>query len=325
MKKYSKYLMLITLEIIILTIFVTLQIEEKNDSVFVKDLGDEVNLYTGFEEDDIIINKVSTFNTKFKFDPLNKHYYGNSQNMDIFSLSMGHSNLKVGDVLKYKGPLSDQIYLIFRNSYPLVSLEEMNVINEDEAYFAIQLALWEMASRTREAIYSSTTARINGIRSYVGETRINERVYNSASKLVEYVDNWNKNRNYQEVTNVLTLTTKNYSADLQSADLKYLVGPVTYNVKNGIVKDAKITAKGENGDVKIDIYNDKGEKVTNLANLHKKNFYIAFSKETKHFDYTLDVSYYDLKANAYLSNNEDYAARIYTLYNDSITATINIH
>ena len=43
MKKYSKYLIIITLEIIIFTIFITLKIEEKNDYVFVKNLSSNIN------------------------------------------------------------------------------------------------------------------------------------------------------------------------------------------------------------------------------------------------------------------------------------------
>ena len=323
MKKYSKYLIIITLEIIIFTIFITLKIEEKNDYVFVKNLSSDINLYVG-EKEDLKINKINTLKTKFKFDPLNKHYYGNND-QDIFSLSFNHSNLKVGDILKYKGALSDQIYLIFRNSYPLVSLEEMGVINEEEAYFAIQLALWEMADRTQESMYTSEGARINAIRSYVGEARINARVYNAASKLIQFVEKWTKAPNDNEVKNILKLTDDKASFHLEETNLKYLAGPFKYEMTNAIIKDANLEAKDEDGNqIQIDFYNDKGEKVIDLKTLHKKNFYLAFPKNIKNFEYTLNVSYYDLRVNSYIANSSDYAARIYTIENDSISHNITI-
>ena len=319
MKHRYRYLMIIILEIIVIVSLITLKIEANKDYAYIKQIdNNKVDLYVAKEEnakDDLVVSKVIKLKNDSKKEPVTKRFLANDDLVDIFELDYKHGgSLKEKDVLKVKAPASDQLYLLFRNAYPLVSLEEMGVKTVEEAYRALQLATWEVAYRTAEASYITEGSDIYSNRRFVGATHINQRVYNAADKLINFVENWNSAS--EDVQVWLHVYTNGVEAFRQKNNDNYIYGPFRYEITNAIPKEAIIKGVDENGkDVNITIYNEKGEKVEDFTTLNNQNFYIGLPKDVKEFYYSIEVFYYYLRVYIYTCNNYDYIARVYTTNN----------
>ena len=121
------------------------------DDYILKTTGE--NLTPGYNQ--IKVTDIKDISVKNAFEYLDK-IYKVGENADLYTVSYQNKDLNIGSYLNKDNEenknahASDQIFLIFRNSYPIVSLEDMGVDNEEEAYQATQLAIWEVAARTGE-------------------------------------------------------------------------------------------------------------------------------------------------------------------------------
>ena len=207
----------------------------------------------------------------------------------------------------------------------MVSLEEMGVKTEEEAYQALQLAIWEIGDRVGDTKYRTEEARVKALRAYLGEDKINARVFDVASKLVHFSENWDAEQDSLDVQGALYITTKKAFKNLQNVSGKYLVGPFTYRFENGLVKNADIYGTDENGNsVKIDIYDENGKIVNNFKNVHNKNFYVAFPKDVKSFHLSLIIYYYHMQGLVYEKASSDYVARAYNVLMKETEIPVNV-
>ncbi len=325
MKNWGKFLIVIIIEIMAIVTVVTLKNEVLNDTVFVREFKTLDNVYIA-DSNDILITKVDDLKVKTPKDYLTKRYYGGEEKTDVFSYSFYTKTLKEGDTLEFSKLACDQILILFRNSYPMVSLEEMGVSSEKEAYQALQLAIWEVADRTGESLYSAEEARIESLRAYIGEANINKRVFESASKLVHFVENWDPNdKEHSDVQAYLHLYTNNAFKTLQNVGGKYLAGPFKYKIENGMPVDALVQGIDSDGNnVKIDIYDENGKLVTNFLNVHNENFYVAFPKENTNFNLKINVKFYHMQAFVYNYKNTDYVVRGYNEFEKEGTLPIKV-
>ena len=124
--------------------------------------------------------------------------------------------------------LSDQGMAILMNGYPKKTPKEMGCLNEDEAYIATQMALWEVANRTGESTKAPLIFRVDNVTSTNGNEEMYERTVNAAKKLVAYAEN--------EPYNVVpTMVIDNSEADLVNFDFDSehdYIGPYKVNIEN---------------------------------------------------------------------------------------------
>ena len=191
-------------------------------------------------------------------------YMAEDKKVDLFSLSYGNQGLKIGDILKkIANPFaSDQLYLIFRKSYPIVSLEEMGVENEQEAYIVKQLAIWEIAYRTGKAKYGSELSYIDSVRNDINLK--NETIFKKAKDFVAYVENFNNNKN-EDIELVPTLIINNSEVKSIYKDGGYILGPYSYQVESAGIMNSNITVTDMNG-------NNVNAKIISGSGIEKTSF-----------------------------------------------------
>ena len=313
MKNIYRYLIIIIVLITIL-ILLTTYIHEIKDRIM---LLKETN-YIKVKDISIIENldeiKVSEINkTDLKY-PLDKIYKVEDKKVDLFSLSYGNQEFKDGNTLKKvaKPFASDQLYLIFRKSYPIVSLEEMGVQNEQEAYMIKQLAIWEIAYRTGEAKYGSELSYINSVRNDINLK--NETIFKKAKDFVSYIENFNNNKN-EDVELVPTLIVNNSNVKSIYKDGGYILGPYSYQVESAGIMNSNITVTDMNG-------NNVNAKIISGSGIEKTSFnpgeeiYIKTYEDMVNLKLKFEVSAKRIVPTIYEADNgDDYIVNTYIVNN----------
>ena len=308
MRNIYRYLIIIIVLITIL-ILVTTYIYEINDKIM---LLKETN-YIKVKDISIIENldeiKVSGINrTDLKY-PLDKMYKVEDKKVDLFSLSYGNQELKDGDILKKiaKPFASDQLYLIFRKSYPIVSLEEMGVENEQEAYMVKQLAIWEIAYRTGKAKYGSELSFINSVRNDINLK--NETIFKKAKDFVSYIENFD-NEN-EDIELVPTLIINNSNVKSIYKDGGYIIGPYSYQVESAGIMNSNIAVTDING-------NNVNAKIISGSGIEKTSFdpgeeiYIKTYENMVNLKIKFEVSAKRIAPTIYEADNgDDYIVNTY--------------
>ena len=281
------------------------------------------------ERDKLEVKNIINISSKNAFSELDKIYKVND-NANLYSVSKTKNNLKIGDILNKtnKGYASDQVYLVLRMSYPIISLEEMGLDSEEEAYQVTQLALWEVSSRTGESKDKET--RIESIKEELEKNniKVNEKVFNKAKELVKYIEKFNVDNPKDGLELVPTLMVDNSLVDLikqeDNKDNKYLIGPYKFYVKNGYFIQSNITTKDEKGN-KVEVkYVDRNGKVLDKIG-ENTEFYISFKELPEKATYKLNINT-KVKRNVvvnYENNKNEYIANTYTVEEIPIELTIN--
>ena len=152
MKNIYRYLIVILILIVVLVSIVTYRYEIIDRMSLLRE-----NNYLTIEEGTLIDDKDEirvTQRIEFKRkEPFNVRYKAEDEEEDLFSLSYGNDKLNAGDILKKADVpyVYDQLNLIFKKTYPMISLDEMGVESEEDAYWVKQLVIWEVAWRTGES------------------------------------------------------------------------------------------------------------------------------------------------------------------------------
>ena len=302
-------------------------ISTESDINILKTSGENITL----NKDELEIIDVLNISSSNAFEDLNKIYKVND-NANLFSVSKVKNDLEKGTKIKKanKAPASDQVYLIFRMSYPIISLEEMGLETEEEAYQATQLALWEICSRTGESKETDLITRIDLIKEELEKNSIsiNNRVFNKAKELVKYVEDFDSKNPKDGLELVPTLMVDNSLVDLikqpDEEENKYLVGPYKFYIKNGYFIDSNITVKDENGNIINVKYVDRNGNILNNIG-ENTEFYLSFKELSENVSYKLNISA-KFKRNEiefYENNNKEYVANTYTVEETPIELTIN--
>lgn len=280
--KYIYRLLIIVVLLIALIIYTISSKYEKLNSIKSNTLN---NKFTSTGEGLIEIKDEIEVSSKVSINSTNQlgyMYKVGEENANLFSLSYLDNNLEVGSKLQLKDGnyhASEQLYLIFRETYPNVSLEKMGVSSVEEAYMVTQLAIWEISARTGESIYANELSMIESIKEDIGTKEIPAYIYEKAQKLVELVESFNNNENNikNDINLVPTLVVR--TLDLAKNEIKIddnaMIGPYKYRVESGIVDNIEINLKDENGNkADAQVVDSRGISIKNLNEVDE--FYIKY-------------------------------------------------
>ena len=300
----------------------------ENEVNILKTSGDNITL----DNDELEVKNIVNISAKNAFEDLNKIYKVDN-NANLYSVSKIGNDLSIGSIVKKaeeNESTSDQILLVLRRSYPIVTLEEMGLETEEEAYQATQLALWEVFSRTGESKEKDLITRIQLIKEELenNNININEKVFTKAEELVEYVEKYSDDEQKDKIDLVPTLLVDNSLVELveqpEKEEDKYLVGPYSFVIKSGYFIKSNITVKDENGNLVHAKFVDKdGNELKEIG--ENTEFYLSFKELPKNTKYTLGITA-DLKrivVEFYENNGKEYVANTYTNVSVPIELTIN--
>ena len=263
----------------------------------------------------------------------------------MYKVKNGHGNLytlsyrtignklEVGSKIKFKEYASDQLYYILRKSYPNVTLKEMGVNTEQEAYQAIQLALWEIAERTGEAAHRSELSYIRSIRKDMGIKNINSKVFEKAESLVRTSENLThieKDEKYeQNLVPTLIFNTESVKSDAETYEEYGVMGPYYYRVTVGNLKNVIIDTTDISGNIltNVEIIDANGIKIKNFIDTNE--FYVKFPKnifdEIEEITITVKTDVIRIVPAIYEDDYSDYILNTYIKNHMELSAYINLH
>lgn len=206
----KKYIIVISILIIICVVFDIYfllknnnnnETEEKKEvTVKIDDLGTNAVCYDLYNEKDVL----------YKFITLDEEI--------AYSIDY-ECDEPNGDTVTFRNYLSDQAMAIMINGYPNNTLETMGCANEDEAYMATQMAIWEVMNRTGESKKAGQIFRVDNVTPISGKEEFYNRVVTAAKKLIKDAEN-------NPYTSVPTMTIDNAKVDKQEVDEdNILIGP----------------------------------------------------------------------------------------------------
>ena len=312
-----KYLMALT-SLVVIVIYIITAKYEIEDQVNTK-LADNLFKQDGSQlvetKDKLEVSQIVNTNVKY---PLDRMYKVGDEKANVFSVSYSYeeTGLEVGSTLKSKSDDdkygSDQLYFLFRETYPNISLEEMGLETPEEAYMAVQLAVWEIAGRTGEAKYYTELSKIDSIKEEVGNKNTSLKVFKKAKELVTFVENYSRDGN-EDITLVPTLIMHN--ADIRKDIIKIynelLVGPYSYSLSSGILKDVNIDiTDGEGNNVSGKVTDANGFEIKDIQ--PNTNFYIRFPSTYKEIKFNTKVDVRRLTPAFYENDGFDYIVNSYT-------------
>lgn len=242
--------------------------------------------------------------------PLQYMYKVEDEKANLFSLSYKENKLEVGDVVRAIGFPSDQLYLIFRETYPNISLEKMGVNTPEEAYQVTQLAIWEIAGRTGEANEYTELSKIDSVKEEIGLKDANMLVFQKARELVKFVEEYSKTHN-DEIKLIPTLHIINDNVKQTKIDGNYIIGPYSYEMQSSILKKMSIKITDEaNKEIEGEIVDANGDKIEDYTK--QKSFYIKVpeSKYNK-IKITMQAESMRIVPKIYKDDNSDYIANTY--------------
>ncbi|MBO5477097.1 MAG: thioester domain-containing protein [Clostridia bacterium] len=139
---------------------------------------------------------------KYMVDKLNGIYvkiaYAEIDGKVAYAVTYNNDNMPEGEVVYTHFLTGHKVTTILLNGYPYVSYEEMGLQNDEEAYMATQLAVYEMISINQIKDISNGTFSLDKIRASEEQyEEMVERVVNKAQELVEYAaENTYENLSY---------------------------------------------------------------------------------------------------------------------------------
>ena len=205
------------------------------------------------------------------------------------------------NTVTFRQNLSDQGMAILINGYPNKTPDEMGCLNEDEAYMATQMALWEVANRTGESTKAQLVFRVDNVTSINGNKEICERTVNVAKKLIEYAEN-------EPYTVVPTMVIDNADADLREFNFDSehdFVGPYKVEIENVNGEDINyIKATLSEAPESASIVDESGNEKTILARGDK--VYIKVKKETANVRIKFTSSVERKAGKMYAGQKQDY-------------------
>lgn len=302
-------------------------ISAENDINILKTKGENITLLTN----ELKVTNILNVSSSNAFEDLSKIYKVND-NANLYSTSKVKNDLKVGSILNKsnKEATSDQVYLVLRRSYPIVSLEEMGLETEEEAYQATQLALWEVFARTGERKETGLDTRIDSIKEDLEKNniKINDKVFNKAKELVQYVEEYSNNNSKDNLEIVPVLMVDNSFVKLirqpSEEENKFLVGPYKFYIKNGYFIDSDLKVSDENGNIVDAKYVDRrGNKLDKIG--ENTEFYLSFKELPEGVTYTLNLNakIKRIHFEFYENNDKEYIANTYKIVDIPIELKIN--
>ena len=161
--------------------------------------------------------------------------------------------------MTFRSYLSDQGMAILMNGYPNNSPAVLGCDNEDEAYMATQMALWEVMNRTGESQKSGLIFRVENVTPKAGKQDFYNKSVAAAKRLVAMAE-------ANPYTTVPTMVIDNSQAGLSYLGNDALIGPYTVTIEgtqSAIVKS--ITASLTNAPASAKVTDVNGNEKTSLS------------------------------------------------------------
>ncbi len=271
---------------------------------FTKDISQKLTEYQHnyylMKEDTLTVTYAQKMLNEWQKD-YNTIYKVQQNYEDIYSMSFEPVSLKKGDTLKFKTYASDNLYIILRYSYPYIKED----LTKEEIHKATQLAIWNIASRTKEANIHETTKTVEELAKEVNET--NEKIITRANNFVSGSANLN-------TTDTLVKPIFNYNskeARWSKDDKYYVIGPYNYEFIYGENAKINISLQTKDEEEIPLVIVDKDQKRIEQLNT-KQEFYILFPNTYKEYDLKFDITYKKYQTAIYEDkNHHDYLIPVY--------------
>ena len=187
--------------------------------------------------------------------------------------------------MTFRSYLSDQGMAILMNGYPNNSPAVLGCDNEDEAYMATQMALWEVMNRTGESQKSGLIFRVENVTPKAGKQDFYNKSVAAAKRLVAMAE-------ANPYTTVPTMVIDNSQAGLSYLGNDALIGPYTVTIEgtqSAIVKS--ITASLTNAPASAKVTDVNGNEKTSLSSGDSVYVRMSSSEDSKTFKikFTTDI------------------------------------
>ena len=148
-------------------------------------------------------------------------FYGNATLGGVTAYCIDYTCGLPSGTMTFRSYLSDQGMAILMHGYPNCTAASLGCANDEEAYMATQMALWEVLNRTGESHKAGLIFRVENVTPKAGMEGFYSRSVAAAKKLVAMAE-------AQPYTDVPTLVVNTESATSKELGEDILMGP--YNV-----------------------------------------------------------------------------------------------
>ncbi len=187
-------------------------------------------------------------------------FYGNSTLGGVTAYCIDYTWGLPSGTMTFRDYLSDQGLAILVHGYPNCTPESLGCLDEEEAYMATQMALWEVLNRTGESHKSHLIFRVENVTPYDGHEGFYQRSVAAAKKLVAMAES-------DPYTDVPTLTVNTENAKLSYIGEDALIGPYKVDVTGVDKSNVKsLTATLENAPSSARITDAQGNTKTSISN-----------------------------------------------------------
>ena len=206
-------------------------------------------------------------------------FYGNATLGGATAYCIDYTCGLPSGTMTFRDYLSDQGMAILIHGYPNCTAASLGCANNEEAYMATQMALWEVLNRTGESHKSGLIFRVENITPKSGMEGFYSRSVSAAKKLVAMAE-------ADPYTDVPTLVVNTQSAVLNHIGEDALMGPYIVRVDGASKSTIKsITAELEGAPASAKITDANGNPKTSVGN--NDSVYIRMSSKEESAKFTL--------------------------------------
>ena len=187
-------------------------------------------------------------------------FYGYSTLGGIIAYCVDYTCALPSGTMTFERYLSDQAMAVLINGYPYRSAADMGLASNEEAYFATQMALWEVLNRTGESHKAGKVFRVANVTPKSGMEDFYSRTTAAAARLVSLAET----SPFYEIPNFVVNTE---SAKLSNIGTDALFGPYYLRVDGINTSTVKsITAALEGAPASARITDENGNDKTSIGN-----------------------------------------------------------
>ena len=209
------------------------------------------------------------------YDTFNKKnvFYGNATLGGVTAYCIDYTCALPSGTMTFRDYLSDQGMAILVHGYPNCTAASLGCANDEEAYMATQMALWEVLNRTGESHKAGLKFRVENVTPIAGMEEFYQRSVAAAQKLVAMAES-------QPFTDVPTLVVDTQSAKLSYIGSDALMGPYIVSVEDiGASTVKSMSAALENAPATARITDAQGNVKTTINN--GDHVYVRMSGDEK--------------------------------------------
>ncbi|MBO5477539.1 MAG: Cys-Gln thioester bond-forming surface protein [Clostridia bacterium] len=212
-------------------------------------------------------------------------FYGNATLGGVTAYCIDYTCGLPSGTMTFRDYLSDQGMAVLIHGYPNCTAASLGCANDEEAYMATQMALWEVLNRTGESKKAGLIFRVENVTPKSGMEGFYSRSVAAAKKLVAMAE-------ADPYTDVPTLVVNTQSATSKELGSDILMGPYTVRIDGASKSNIKsIKAMLENAPSSARITDANGNDKTSVGNGDSIYVRMSASEESTSFKvkFTADV------------------------------------